>query len=210
VTAGHLRDFGNIVELLQLPARARVLDLGVGSGWTSRFLARCGYEVVGLDISPRMVEIAAEQAQRESVPVRFLAADIEELGALDELGLFDGCVAYDMLHHVERLDRVMQAVHGRLRAGGRFVAVEPNWLHRYSPEAREAVERFGVREEGIAPHRFRRLLREAGFRSVTRYHCADGLYGRGARELLKHLLRPVLHRLLKAHYATRVYMLAVR
>jgi SAM-dependent methyltransferase len=210
VTAGHLRDFGNILEVLALPPGARVLDLGVGSGWTSRWLARCGYRVVGLDIAPKMVEIATEQAAREGLTVQFHSADIEALDRMDPLGRFDACLAYDMLHHVERLDLVLRGVASRLEPGGRFLAVEPNANHRHSPESVEAMRRYGVREEGISPYRLRRLLRQAGFRDITRYHCADGLYGPGAADLTKHLLRPILHRLLKAHYATRVWMLAVR
>ena len=210
VTAGHLRDFGTILELLELAPGARVLDLGVGSGWTSRWLARCGLSVVGLDISPRMIEIASEEARREGLGVEFRAVDIEGLESLDELGGFDACLAYDMLHHVEHLDLVLRGVAARLRPGGRFLAVEPNWNHSRSPESLEAVRRFGVREEGIPPRRLRRLLRAAGFRSATRYHCADGLYGSRPADVVKHLLRPLLHRLVKAHYATRVWMLAVR
>jgi SAM-dependent methyltransferase len=210
VTAGHLRDFGNLLELLALPAGSRVLDLGVGSGWTSRWLTRCGHKVTGLDISPRMIEIARDQAGREGLAVDFLVADIERLDECADLGAFDGCLAYDMLHHVERLEPVLRGVSARLRPEGRFLAVEPNWNHRSSPESVEAVRRFGVREEGIAPHRLRRLLRQAGFRRVTRYHCSDGLYGPSPGDLARHLLRPILHRLLKAHYATRVWMLAVR
>ena len=210
VTAGHLRDFGNILELLALPAGSRVLDLGVGSGWTSRWLARSGYRVVGLDIAPRMIEIAREQAQREGLVVQHRAADIESLEQLDELGTFQGCLAYDMLHHVERLDRVLNGVADRLEPGGRFLAVEPNANHGRSPSSREAVRVYGVREEGIAPRRLRKLLRRAGFRHITRYHCADGLYGPGVVDVARHLLRPLLHRLIKAHYATRVWMLAIR
>jgi 2-polyprenyl-3-methyl-5-hydroxy-6-metoxy-1,4-benzoquinol methylase len=210
LTAGHLRDFGNILELLDLAPGARVLDLGVGSGWTSRWLARAGYTVVGVDIAPRMIELAAEQARLEGLAVEFRAEDVEALADRHELGSFDACLAYDMLHHVERLDLVLRGVAARLRPGGRLLAVEPNWNHARSPESREAVRRYGVREEGIAPRRLRRVLRQAGFRRITRYHCADGLYGPGPLDVLKHLLRPLLHRLIKAHYATRVWMLAVR
>ncbi len=209
VTAIHLRDFGNILDLLDLPAGSRILDLGVGSGWTSRWLTRCGYRVTGLDISPGMIDIAREQAEKEEGETRFLAADLEELGNLD-LGTFDGCLAYDVLHHVEKLDLTLEAVAKTLLPGGRFLALEPNWNHRFSFESVEAVRRFGVREEGISPRRFRRILKRSGFSSITRYHCSDGLYDNSAGALAKHLFRPLLHRLMKAHYATRVYMLAIR
>ena len=117
VTAGHLRDFGNILELLDLPAGSRILDLGVGSGWTSRWLARAGYQVTGLDISPRMIEIAREQAGAENLDVDFRDADIEALSEMDELGSFDGALCYDMLHHVERPELVLRGLAARMKPG---------------------------------------------------------------------------------------------
>ena len=46
---GLLTDMGCLITLLPSPP-ARILDLGVGSGWTSMFLGRRGYDVVGQDI----------------------------------------------------------------------------------------------------------------------------------------------------------------
>lgn len=58
------------------PPPARVLDLGVGSGWTSEMLARCGYRVVGLDIAPDMIAIARRRITG-SLDLRFEVCDYE-------------------------------------------------------------------------------------------------------------------------------------
>ncbi len=56
-TSDYLIDLGQIMRYLP-PRPARILDLGVGSGWTSEIFARCDYEVVGLDIAADMIKIA--------------------------------------------------------------------------------------------------------------------------------------------------------
>src|ERR1700730_16339139 len=53
----YFSDMAQLMGLLPAPD-ARILDLGVGAGWTSRLLYRCGYAVTGLDISPTMIELA--------------------------------------------------------------------------------------------------------------------------------------------------------
>ena len=52
----YLTYIGTLMSLLPNPP-AKVLDLGVGSGWTSVFLARRGYEVTGQDIAPDMIAL---------------------------------------------------------------------------------------------------------------------------------------------------------
>ena len=63
---------------LGVPDGARVLDIGVGTGWTSLFLAEGGYEVVGLTSAPAAVEIARDRAARWSSTARFVVGDIGE------------------------------------------------------------------------------------------------------------------------------------
>src|SRR4051812_12260629 len=63
--ARYLAEMAAVLALLP-PPPARLLDLGCGTGWTSVFFARAGYEVVGLDIAPDMVEQAeANRARAE-------------------------------------------------------------------------------------------------------------------------------------------------
>ena len=46
-TARHLIDFGYVVQLLELRPGMRLCELGCGSGWMTRLVARCGVEAVG-------------------------------------------------------------------------------------------------------------------------------------------------------------------
>jgi 2-polyprenyl-3-methyl-5-hydroxy-6-metoxy-1,4-benzoquinol methylase len=75
-----LREFALALDLfLQHIPAGRLLDVGCGPGWTSLLLAKAGYDVTGVDISERMIEIAQERSARENTPVDFVVGDMEEL-----------------------------------------------------------------------------------------------------------------------------------
>ncbi len=61
-TKGTEQEVAFLVEHLGLEPGMRVLDVGCGPGRHARALAERGIEVVGVDISPRFVELAAEGA----------------------------------------------------------------------------------------------------------------------------------------------------
>lgn len=105
--------------LQRLPRGARVLDLGCGSGIpTARQFADAGVEIVGVDESERMLELA-----RGYVPEsEFVRADMRDLG--DDLGEFDAAVVFFSLLMLSRaeISSVLREVHDRLR-GPRLVAL---------------------------------------------------------------------------------------
>jgi SAM-dependent methyltransferase len=57
------------------PAPATVADLGCGTGTLSVLLALSGYEVKGIDTSPRMLEVARRKAASAGVDAAFELAD---------------------------------------------------------------------------------------------------------------------------------------
>jgi len=59
----------------------KVLDYGCGNGIHSVFPARCGAEVVGIDLSKKSLEIAKEKIKREKIEdkVKFLLMDCEKI-----------------------------------------------------------------------------------------------------------------------------------
>lgn len=61
-TKGTEQEVAFLVEALDLQPGQRVLDVGCGPGRHARALASRGMEVVGVDISPRFVELAADGA----------------------------------------------------------------------------------------------------------------------------------------------------
>jgi 2-polyprenyl-3-methyl-5-hydroxy-6-metoxy-1,4-benzoquinol methylase len=171
-----LREFALALDLFQelLPAGGALLDLGCGPGWTSLFLARAGFDVTGVDISDRMIEVATQRAAQENVNVRFAVADMEEMQL--EKTDFDAVFIFDALHHCPGHATVLERACAHLRPGGCLLLMEPSWLHLYSPHARAITRNFGVTELGFTRFGLKRELRQAGFHKITLYHDAGRLY----------------------------------
>jgi SAM-dependent methyltransferase len=138
---------------------SRVLEVGCGWGELAEWLARdTGAEVVAVDLSPRMVELARSRGVDARV------ADVQALPFDDET--FDVAVAAWMLYHVADLDRGLRELARVLRPGGRLVAVTNSVFHLN--ELRELVGsgRSSIRfsretgEELLRPH-FASVRREA-------------------------------------------------
>ena len=202
-TGRLLIDFGYLVQLLELQPGMSICELGCGPGWMTRMLARHGLDAVGYDISPGMIEIAREQADAEGVEARFEVADMEEL---DAGGRFDACVVYDALHHSPRADLVIGSARRALRPGGRFLLAEPNWKHRY--QGRDASDAFGVTELGYTPRRFKKMLRDAGFVEIQRFHNnRKRLFSNRPREVAAHLAEPFVFRALSIFW-TQIWLRA--
>ncbi|MSR31817.1 MAG: class I SAM-dependent methyltransferase [Gemmataceae bacterium] len=181
------REFALVLEVFgERLAGGTILDIGCGPGWTSLFLARAGYKVVGVDISERMIEIAREQISRDNAAPEFVVGDMEDmdLGRAD----FDGALFFDCLHHCPAYAKALKRAYAHLRPGGHVLLLETTWLHRYSPHARQVTREFGVTELGFTRRQLRRALREAGFSDLSFYHDPGSSY-RGVRGFLKACLR---------------------
>ena len=160
----YFTDMGELLSLLP-PPPARILDLGVGSGWTSQFLAKCGYSIVGVDISPTMIRLA-QSNNTESERLSFHVCDYEDR---IEFGLFDAVVVYDALHHATDEFAVIRNAYQALKGGGLFVTMEPGRGHSTAPHSIEAMKRFGVTEKDMEYVHQRAHMVKAGFSEVRQF-----------------------------------------
>jgi SAM-dependent methyltransferase len=117
---------GFLVELVEsrrvTPCRA--VDLGCGAGNYAVWLAARGFDVTGVDISPRALDLARRLAAARGVACRFVAADL--LGDLGEFdSAFDFAYDWEVLHHVFPKDRARYVanVDRMLRPGARYLSV---------------------------------------------------------------------------------------
>ena len=119
------------IMMLRPEGGERVLDLACGIGRHSLELRRRGFEVVGVDISPDLLEMAEREAAAQSLEVAFMQADLRELDLRDEfdlvLSLNDGAVGYFETDEENR--RTFEVVARALRAGGGHLMQLPNVLH---------------------------------------------------------------------------------
>ena len=105
--------------LLPAVAGARVLDLACGQGRMSRYLARLGADVLGVDVSAAMLGKA-----RAAGPagITYLRADVTGDPAWWDGRPFDGCTCELALMDIDDLAGALATVAAVLRPGGWFVA----------------------------------------------------------------------------------------
>jgi SAM-dependent methyltransferase len=108
---------------------ARALEIGAGTGYFSLNLLQAGVvrEATCTDISPGMMRILSENAQRLSLNVKTARADAEALPFPN--ASFDLVLGHAVLHHLPDVGRAFAEFHRVLRPGGRIAfAGEPSSL----------------------------------------------------------------------------------
>ena len=89
-----------IIEKLPKDLRgARILDAGCGTGVLSRMLDEKGAEVVGVDISEKLIEVAKNRSSLNK-NIEYFAGDMKE----QSFGNFDYIIAMDSLIHYSTED----------------------------------------------------------------------------------------------------------
>lgn len=104
-----LQPLGNIADL-------RVLDAGCGEGYLARALAARGAQVTGIDVSPRLIEMARSR----DPAIDYRVADLSRplVGAADS---FDAIGSYVVLNDVHDYRGFIATLAGVLKPGGRLV-----------------------------------------------------------------------------------------
>jgi SAM-dependent methyltransferase len=100
-------------------AGERVLDIACGQGRMSRYLARLGADVVGVDISAAMLDKARAAGPGD---IAYVRADISRPPAWWDGRSFDGCTCELALMDIDDMAGALATVTTVLRPGGWFVA----------------------------------------------------------------------------------------
>ena len=137
-----------IAEVEKHRARGRALDLGCGTGTHAIYLAQQGYNVVGVDFSPKAIELARRKAADAGRTVDFHIGDVTRLDFLSEP--FDLILDMGCFHGLDAGGRARYAAHAaRLtQAGATFLL--------FAFDRPMFNGRFGVTPEAVgrtfAPH----------------------------------------------------------
>ncbi|VTR23236.1 Trans-aconitate 2-methyltransferase [Serratia fonticola] len=107
----------------QLPAGARILDLGCGPGFYTRMLTERGFRCTGVDFSPASITYARQQAEAAGLDIEYLQQDVRTYSpaqpfdfimmTFGELNVFSSVDARTLL------SRCAQWVSSRRQAAGR-------------------------------------------------------------------------------------------
>ena len=97
----------------------KILDLGCGTGNLTMPLARRGYELTGVDLSPEMIEVARAKADSMRENISFRVADVRnfDMSGMSFDTVISGC---DVLNYVlteAELTSAFRAVHKALQPG---------------------------------------------------------------------------------------------
>lgn len=115
------RDVDFIDASLSLQSGSRILDLACGIGRHAMIMARRGYEVAGMDLSMPLLQIALNEAQKRSIPVKFVHGDMR---TMNFQSIFDGCYMWQTSFGYfddPTNFKVLQGVNRALKPGGRFL-----------------------------------------------------------------------------------------
>lgn len=142
-----VRDAWRDLLLRVLPSPpARVADLGCGTGTLSVLLAEAGYEVDGLDFSPRMIELARAKAAGHEA-VRFVRGDAYQPSL--PVASFDAVLCRHVLWAMPDPAVALRRWLDLLVPSGRVVLVEGRWHNGAGLSADQTVRL--VAEAGLQP-----------------------------------------------------------
>lgn len=76
-----------ILNQINLPSKAKILDLGCGAGRHVLLLAKRGFNVTGVDQSAKLLSVAADEAQKNGLHAKFLKDDIRTVQFQEKFNL---------------------------------------------------------------------------------------------------------------------------
>ncbi|MBX3413541.1 MAG: class I SAM-dependent methyltransferase [Pirellulales bacterium] len=105
----------------------RVVDVACGEGFFTRKLRQQGAaEVLGVDISERMIELACAEEAIRPFGIDYRVEDARDLGVQQDFDLAVSAWLLVYAHDRAELARMCQGLARRLRPGGRFVTLTTN------------------------------------------------------------------------------------
>jgi ubiquinone/menaquinone biosynthesis C-methylase UbiE len=143
-----------------------VLELGCGAGYFTQELAHSGADVVAIDVSPELLEIARVNCCAPNVQY-----EIENAYALSyDDGVFDSVVGSSVLHHLE-IEKALRGIYRVLKPAGTIYFTEPNMLNPQIAIQKNIPwikRRLGDSPDETAFFRWplRRLLEQSGYREI--------------------------------------------
>jgi SAM-dependent methyltransferase len=166
-SAGRIR-WARRVKMLSshLKPGMTVLELGCGTGSFTRELARSGADVVAIDVSPELLEMA--KANCSAPNVQYQIQNAYALTYSD--ATFDSVVGSSVLHHLE-IEEALRKIYRVLKPRGTILLTEPNMLNPQIAIQKNVLwikRKLGDSPDETAFFRWplRRLLEQTGYRDV--------------------------------------------
>ena len=143
-----------------------ILDVGCGTGEMSLVLAEMGHNVLGLDLSEKMLSLAREKAKASSLKVKFSLGDAENLKFGS--GKFDALISRHVLWTLPHPEKALEEWKRVVKGGGQVLVIDARW------------------RDGSISSRSRRLASELGMLLIERQNPWKGWYPKDLNSALPH------------------------
>lgn len=158
------------LDVMDLQPGDRVLDLGCGTGWASRRMARVvtAGEVVGIDVADEMLR-RAEQASSGISNVRYVWGSAERIPAADNH--FTKVLSVESFYYYADQGRALDELRRVLAPGGRlFILIN---LYRDNPYSLLWVDELKVPVQVRSEAEYLELFRRHGFTGIEACRIPD-------------------------------------
>ncbi len=112
----------NLIGLLKIKKKDRILDLCCGIGRHSLELARRGFEVTGVDRTGNYIKKAKQEAEQKKLKIDFITSDMREYCQPDRFDIVINMFgSFGYFENESDNRKVVKNVHDSLCKGGRFL-----------------------------------------------------------------------------------------
>ncbi|MGB1360672.1 MAG: bifunctional 2-polyprenyl-6-hydroxyphenol methylase/3-demethylubiquinol 3-O-methyltransferase UbiG [Alphaproteobacteria bacterium] len=94
----------------------KILDIGCGGGLLSESLALLGANVVGIDATEKMIEVAKLHAKQSGLKIDYRVQDVNDLAKTDEK--FDVVLTLEVIEHVDNPDNFVRVCNDCVKTDG--------------------------------------------------------------------------------------------
>ncbi|KAG0590208.1 hypothetical protein M758_1G079200 [Ceratodon purpureus] len=165
VSTGGMETTKEFVNMLDLKAGQRVLDVGCGIGGGDFYMAEeFDAEVVGIDLSVNMISFALERSIGRKCAIEFEVGDCTKINYPD--ASFDVIYSRDTILHIQDKPALFSRFYKWLKPGGRVLITD------YCRAAKTPSEQFAayIQQRGYDLHSvqtYGQMLQGAGFIDVV-------------------------------------------
>src|SRR5215813_11931987 len=136
------------LPLMNLQLTDRVLDLGCGTGWASRRMAKVAGEIVGLDVADEMLR-RAELTSSAFKNIRYVWGSAEKIPASD--GYFNKVLSVESFYYYADQGKALDEVRRVMAPGGKlFILInlykDNHYSLRWVNELKVAVQALSEKE----------------------------------------------------------------
>jgi len=153
-----------MIKRLGLKPGLKVLEIGCGTGEYTKRIARSNADIVAIDISPELLEVAKDKQK----DVTFKVDDAENLSFKDKS--FDVVLGCSIIHHLN-IKPVFSEIKRVLKPGGKMMFYEPNMMNPYLMVQKNSktVKRWtgeSPDETAFFRWRLKKFLTKIGFKRI--------------------------------------------